>query len=86
MESLVLLTSAICPIIPAALTVGILYAQSRLKKKSIFCISPDRINMCGQLNLFCFDKVRKMHSFKQFIRFFFLKKSIFLPSTAHNLR
>ncbi|XP_072266254.1 probable cation-transporting ATPase 13A4 [Pyxicephalus adspersus] len=55
-ESLVLLTSAICPIIPAALTVGILYAQSRLKKKSIFCISPDRINMCGQLNLFCFDK------------------------------
>ncbi|KAM5163812.1 putative cation-transporting ATPase 13A4 [Mantella aurantiaca] len=55
-ESLVLLTSAICPIIPAALTVGILYAQSRLKKKSVFCISPDRINMCGQLNLFCFDK------------------------------
>ncbi|XP_063297778.1 probable cation-transporting ATPase 13A4 [Pelobates fuscus] len=55
-ESLVLLTSAICPIIPAALTVGILYGQSRLKKKNIFCISPDRINMCGQLNLFCFDK------------------------------
>ncbi|XP_066457981.1 probable cation-transporting ATPase 13A5 isoform X2 [Eleutherodactylus coqui] len=55
-ESLVLLTSAICPIIPAALTVGIIYAQSRLKKKTIFCISPDRINMCGQLNLFCFDK------------------------------
>lgn len=55
-ESLVLLTSAICPIIPAALTVGILYAQGRLKKKTIFCISPDRINMCGQLNLFCFDK------------------------------
>ncbi|XP_044147010.1 probable cation-transporting ATPase 13A5 [Bufo gargarizans] len=55
-EALVLLTSAICPIIPAALTVGILYGQSRLKKKTIFCISPDRINMCGQLNLFCFDK------------------------------
>ncbi|XP_075427203.1 putative cation-transporting ATPase 13A4 isoform X2 [Ascaphus truei] len=55
-ESLVLLTSAICPIIPAALTVGIIYAQRRLKKKKIFCISPDRINMCGQLNLFCFDK------------------------------
>ncbi|KAG8581494.1 hypothetical protein GDO81_007685 [Engystomops pustulosus] len=55
-EALVLLTSAICPIIPAALTVGILYGQSRLKKKNIFCISPDRINMCGQLNLFCFDK------------------------------
>uniref|UniRef100_A0A8C5Q4A9 Cation-transporting ATPase n=1 Tax=Leptobrachium leishanense TaxID=445787 RepID=A0A8C5Q4A9_9ANUR len=55
-ESLVLLTSAICPIIPAALTVGILYGQARLKKKNIFCISPDRINMCGQLNLFCFDK------------------------------
>ncbi|XP_053316355.1 probable cation-transporting ATPase 13A4 [Spea bombifrons] len=55
-EALVLLTSAICPIIPAALTVGILYGQSRLKKCGIFCISPDRINMCGQLNIFCFDK------------------------------
>ncbi|KAJ1086895.1 hypothetical protein NDU88_000093 [Pleurodeles waltl] len=55
-ESLVLLTSAICPIIPAALTVGILYAQRRLKQKHIFSISPHRINMCGQLNLICFDK------------------------------
>ncbi|XP_069476247.1 probable cation-transporting ATPase 13A4 [Ambystoma mexicanum] len=55
-ESLVLLTSAICPIIPAALTVGILYAKRRLTQKSIFSISPHRINMCGQLNLVCFDK------------------------------
>ncbi|XP_030072450.1 probable cation-transporting ATPase 13A4 isoform X1 [Microcaecilia unicolor] len=55
-EALVLVTSAICPIIPAALTVGILYAQSRLKKESIYSISPHRINMCGQINLFCFDK------------------------------
>ncbi|KAM4771102.1 putative cation-transporting ATPase 13A4 [Rhinophrynus dorsalis] len=55
-ESLVLVTAAICPVIPAALTVGILYAQSRLKKKKIFCLSPGKINMCGQINLFCFDK------------------------------
>uniref|UniRef100_A0A8C4DQ71 Cation-transporting ATPase n=1 Tax=Dicentrarchus labrax TaxID=13489 RepID=A0A8C4DQ71_DICLA len=28
----------------------------RLKRVGIFCISPQRINMCGQLNLVCFDK------------------------------
>ncbi|XP_075058375.1 putative cation-transporting ATPase 13A4 [Mixophyes fleayi] len=55
-ESLVLVVCAISPVIPAALMIGILYAQRRLKKKHIFCISPDRINMCGQVNLFCFDK------------------------------
>ncbi|XP_063772479.1 probable cation-transporting ATPase 13A5 [Pseudophryne corroboree] len=55
-ETLVLVICAISPVIPAALMVGILYAKRRLKKKRIFCISPDRINMCGQVNLFCFDK------------------------------
>ena len=47
------------PALPAAMTVGTVYAQSRLKKKQIFCISPPRINFCGRLNAFCFDKVRK---------------------------
>ncbi|KAI4548270.1 hypothetical protein MG293_000600 [Ovis ammon polii] len=44
------------PALPAALTTGIMYAQRRLKKRGIFCISPQRINVCGQLNLVCFDK------------------------------
>ncbi|XP_062987808.1 probable cation-transporting ATPase 13A5 [Elgaria multicarinata webbii] len=54
--SLLLLTIAVPPAIPAALTTGIVYAQRRLTKKKIFCISPQRINICGQINLVCFDK------------------------------
>ncbi|XP_067322244.1 probable cation-transporting ATPase 13A5 [Anolis sagrei] len=54
--SLLLLTVAVPPAIPAALTTGIVYAQRRLKKKKIFCISPQRINICGQINMVCFDK------------------------------
>lgn len=55
--ALLLLTVTVPPVLPAALTTGIVYAQKRLKKKKIFCISPQRINMCGQINLVCFDKV-----------------------------
>ncbi|XP_053420718.1 probable cation-transporting ATPase 13A5 [Nycticebus coucang] len=54
--ALILLTVTVPPVLPAALTIGIVYAQKRLKKKEIFCISPQRINMCGQINLVCFDK------------------------------
>lgn len=55
--ALILLTTTVPPVLPAALTIGNVYAQKRLKKKKIFCISPQRINMCGQINLVCFDKV-----------------------------
>ncbi|KAM9613607.1 putative cation-transporting ATPase 13A4 isoform 7-T8 [Morphnus guianensis] len=55
-KSLDVITIAVPPALPAALTTGIIYTQRRLKKKGIFCISPQRINMCGQLNLICFDK------------------------------
>ncbi|XP_072200568.1 probable cation-transporting ATPase 13A5 isoform X1 [Excalfactoria chinensis] len=54
--ALLLLTAAVPPAIPAALTTGTVYAQRRLKKKKIFCITPQRINICGQINLVCFDK------------------------------
>ncbi|XP_069648488.1 probable cation-transporting ATPase 13A5 isoform X4 [Haliaeetus albicilla] len=54
--ALLLLTVAVPPAIPAALTTGTVYAQRRLKKNKIFCISPQRINICGQINLVCFDK------------------------------
>lgn len=56
-ESLDIITITVPPALPAAMTAGILYAQRRLKKLGIFCISPQRINICGQLNLICFDKV-----------------------------
>ena len=51
-----IITIVVPPALPAAMTVGTYYAQSRLKKASIFCISPQRINVCGKLKLICFDK------------------------------
>lgn len=56
-ESLDIITITVPPALPAAMTAGIVYAQRRLKRVGIFCISPQRINICGQLNLICFDKV-----------------------------
>lgn len=56
-ESLDIITITVPPALPAAMTAGIVYAQRRLKNLGIFCISPQRINICGQINLVCFDKV-----------------------------
>lgn len=64
-KALDVITIAVPPALPAALTTGIIYAQRRLKKRGIFCISPQRINVCGQLNLVCFDKVCVFHSYPQ---------------------
>ncbi|XP_061594430.1 polyamine-transporting ATPase 13A3 isoform X2 [Cololabis saira] len=55
-ESLDIITITVPPALPAAMTAGIVYAQRRLKRIGIFCISPQRINICGQINLVCFDK------------------------------
>uniref|UniRef100_A0AAV2JVL0 Cation-transporting ATPase n=1 Tax=Knipowitschia caucasica TaxID=637954 RepID=A0AAV2JVL0_KNICA len=55
-KSLDIITITVPPALPAAMTAGIVYAQRRLKRVGIFCISPQRINMCGQLNVVCFDK------------------------------
>ena len=55
-RALDIVTIVVPPALPAAMTVGIVYAQSRLRKRSIYCISPPRINMCGKLKLICFDK------------------------------
>ncbi|XP_004914469.2 probable cation-transporting ATPase 13A4 isoform X2 [Xenopus tropicalis] len=52
----IMLTCAVPVSLPPALAVCVLYSQNRLKKHGIFCISPDRISLCGQLNLICFDK------------------------------
>ncbi|XP_069105845.1 polyamine-transporting ATPase 13A3-like [Argopecten irradians] len=56
LRALDLITIAVPPALPAALTVGIVFAQSRLKKNSIFCILPNCINVSGTINTFCFDK------------------------------
>ncbi|CAD6192928.1 unnamed protein product [Caenorhabditis auriculariae] len=55
-RALDLVTIVVPPALPAVMSVGILYAQSRLKAKEIFCISPSTINTCGAINVVCFDK------------------------------
>ncbi|XP_068220779.1 polyamine-transporting ATPase 13A3-like isoform X6 [Palaemon carinicauda] len=55
-RTLDIVTIVVPPALPAAMTVGTYYAQNRLKKKGIFCISPPRINVSGKLKLVCFDK------------------------------
>ncbi|KFO58159.1 putative cation-transporting ATPase 13A2, partial [Corvus brachyrhynchos] len=42
-RALDLVTVIVPPALPAAMTVGTIYAQNRLKKQGIFCISPPRI-------------------------------------------
>lgn len=56
-DSLDLITIVVPPALPAAMTVGRLYAQRRLQKKGIYCISPRAINVAGSLDCVCFDKV-----------------------------
>ncbi|XP_040913739.1 cation-transporting ATPase 13A2 isoform X2 [Toxotes jaculatrix] len=55
-RSLDIVTIVVPPALPAAITTGTIYAQRRLKKQGVFCISPPRINICGKVSLFCFDK------------------------------
>lgn len=74
-ESLDIITITVPPALPAAMTAGIVYAQRRLKRVGIFCISPQRINMCGQLNVVCFDKVMPVLLSLEF------KPTIFKPTS-----
>ncbi|TKS77164.1 Cation-transporting ATPase 13A2 [Collichthys lucidus] len=55
-RSLDIVTIAVPPALPAAITTGTIYAQRRLKSQGVFCISPPRINICGKVSVFCFDK------------------------------
>ncbi|XP_021950610.1 probable cation-transporting ATPase 13A3 isoform X2 [Folsomia candida] len=55
-DSLDLITIVVPPALPAAMTVGRLYAQRRLQKKGIYCISPRAINVSGSIDCVCFDK------------------------------
>uniref|UniRef100_A0A9J2P2L3 Cation-transporting P-type ATPase N-terminal domain-containing protein n=1 Tax=Ascaris lumbricoides TaxID=6252 RepID=A0A9J2P2L3_ASCLU len=55
-RSLDIITIVVPPALPAAMSIGIISAQIRLRKKQIFCISPSTINTCGAINTVCFDK------------------------------
>ncbi|KAI1827536.1 hypothetical protein F4861DRAFT_536103 [Xylaria intraflava] len=55
-RALDLITIVVPPALPATLTIGTNFALSRLKRKQIFCISPQRVNVGGKLDVMCFDK------------------------------
>ena len=55
-RALDLITIVVPPALPATLSIGTNFALSRLKKKDIFCISPQRVNVGGKLDVICFDK------------------------------
>lgn len=55
-RALDLITIVVPPALPATLAIGTNFALSRLKKKQIFCISPQRVNVGGKLDIICFDK------------------------------
>merc|ERR1712223_539388 len=56
LEVLDLITIAVPPALPAAMTMGIVFANQRLIPKNIFCISPRTINVAGAVDCSCFDK------------------------------
>lgn len=55
-RALDLITIVVPPALPATLTIGTNFALARLKGKQIFCISPQRVNVGGKLDVMCFDK------------------------------
>ena len=55
-EVLDLITIAVPPALPAAMTICIVMANKRLIPKNIFCISPRTINVAGAVDCTCFDK------------------------------
>ena len=58
LRTLDIITIVVPPALPAAITAGTVFAQKRLRRQQVYCISPNSINLCGALNVVCFDKVR----------------------------
>lgn len=55
-RSLDVLTIAVPPALPATLSICVTFSIARLKRVLIFCLSPQRINVAGMVNMFVFDK------------------------------
>lgn len=51
-----MVTITVPPALPICMQIGISVALSRLKKKQTYCISPNKINEAGRVNVMCFDK------------------------------
>lgn len=55
-RALDLITIVVPPALPATLSIGTSFALQRLKKKLIFCLSPQRVSVGGKLDVMAFDK------------------------------
>jgi cation-transporting ATPase 13A2 len=51
-----MVTICVPPALPATLSVGVSFAISRLRRSKIFCISPQRVNVTGMIQMMVFDK------------------------------
>lgn len=51
-----LITITVPPALPIAMSIATAFSVRRLKHESIFCTSPQRINVCGRIDVMCFDK------------------------------
>lgn len=51
-----LITVVVPPALPATLSIGTSFSIGRLRRLGIFCISPNRVNVSGKVNVCCFDK------------------------------
>jgi P-type E1-E2 ATPase len=56
LDCLNLITVAVPPALPLALSIGTSVALSRLKSFGIFCSDATRISAAGRVNCLCFDK------------------------------
>lgn len=56
LRALDLITITVPPTLPLAMTIGTAFAISRLKRKGVVCISPQKVNVAGKVTVFCFDK------------------------------
>jgi cation-transporting ATPase 13A3/4/5 len=55
-EGLDLITITVPPALPTCLQIGVSIALSRLQAKTIYCICPPKVNICGKVTVMCFDK------------------------------
>lgn len=55
-RALDLVTIVVPPALPATMSIGTSFAIARLRKSNIYCISPNRVNIAGKVNIVCFDK------------------------------
>jgi cation-transporting ATPase 13A2 len=56
LKALDLITVVVPPALPATMSIGTSFAIGRLRKRDIYCISPNRVNIGGKVDVVAFDK------------------------------